>query len=90
MCIRDSHKGEYVINQENVKSLGGQESIRQIVGGSLQKSLEFLSVVNAKTLEKLDIISQNFISMMQLMQQQQTTQSASYTTLEKIRKNTSI
>ncbi len=82
------HKGEYVINQEKIKSLGGQESVRQIVGGSLQKSLEFLSAINAKSLAKLDIISQNFIELLRTSKEHTTLLEASYIELRNIKGNT--
>lgn len=82
------HKGEYVINQEKMKSLGGQESVRQIVGGSLQKSLEFLSAINAKSLAKLDIISQNFIELLRISKEHNTLLEASYIELRNIKGNT--
>ncbi len=82
------HKGEYVINQENLQSLGGENSVRNIVGGGLQKSLDYLSAVNTKTLEKLDIISQNFGKLLEIANKQALIAESSYSVMKDIRGNT--
>ena len=82
------HKGEYVINQENLKSMGGENSVKSIVGGGLQKSLDYLSAVNTKTLEKLDIISQNFIKLLDNTSRQTLILESSYSVMKDIKGNT--